>query len=244
MKHIVGLSGGKDSTALALELAEREPRDYEFICTPTGNESPEMEAHWRKLEGLLGKNITRLTNGTLESWMQKFKALPNGRMRWCTRLLKIVPTIEYIKANQPAVLYVGLRADEETREGIYGDEVESRFPFREWGWGVKEVLESLERRGVTIPERTDCEWCYAQQIVEWYLLLYKRPESFEKAIDYEREYQHTFRSPSRDTWPAELEGLRQEFIRSRRIRGSEKKLQLKLYQIGEDENTKCRVCSL
>lgn len=26
--HIVALSGGKDSTALALALAEREPREY------------------------------------------------------------------------------------------------------------------------------------------------------------------------------------------------------------------------
>ena len=31
MTHVVGLSGGKDSTALALRLAEIEPRDYEYI---------------------------------------------------------------------------------------------------------------------------------------------------------------------------------------------------------------------
>jgi tRNA(Ile)-lysidine synthase TilS/MesJ len=35
MRHIVALSGGKDSTAMALRLAEVEPLDYEFVITPT-----------------------------------------------------------------------------------------------------------------------------------------------------------------------------------------------------------------
>ena len=47
MKHVVALSGGKDSTALALRLAEIEPREYIYVCTPTGNEPPEMFAHWK-----------------------------------------------------------------------------------------------------------------------------------------------------------------------------------------------------
>ena len=38
MKHIIALSGGKDSTALALRLAEVEPREYEYVFTPTGDE--------------------------------------------------------------------------------------------------------------------------------------------------------------------------------------------------------------
>ena len=52
MTHVVALSGGKDSTALALRLAEVEPREYVYLCTPTGRELPEMEAHWTRLEGL------------------------------------------------------------------------------------------------------------------------------------------------------------------------------------------------
>ena len=48
---------------MALRLAEVEPRDYEFICTPTGNELPQMLAHWAKLEVLLGKPLVRLSGG-------------------------------------------------------------------------------------------------------------------------------------------------------------------------------------
>jgi hypothetical protein len=57
MKHIVAISGGKDSTALALHLAEIEPRDYTYLITPTGDELPEMVEHWEKLEQLLGKPV-------------------------------------------------------------------------------------------------------------------------------------------------------------------------------------------
>ena len=44
MRHVVGLSGGKDSVTLALRLQERGEQDYEFLCTPTGDELPEMFA--------------------------------------------------------------------------------------------------------------------------------------------------------------------------------------------------------
>lgn len=53
----------------------------------------------------------------------------------------------------------GIRADEEEREGgDYSkiDGIEMRFPLREWGWGIREVLNYLEQKGVVIPERTDC----------------------------------------------------------------------------------------
>ena len=58
--HIVALSGGKDSTALALRLKEIEPRNYIYVCTPTGDELPEMIAHWHKLSSLLGQPILRV----------------------------------------------------------------------------------------------------------------------------------------------------------------------------------------
>src|SRR5262245_13292383 len=106
MKYIVALSGGKDSTAMALRMNEVEPRDYAYICTPTGDESPEMEAHWVKLGEMLGKPLIRLTRThedgrqmTLDSLIEMFNALPNNRQRWCTRMLKIDPTIAFMKAS-------------------------------------------------------------------------------------------------------------------------------------------------
>ena len=99
MKHIIALSGGKDSTAMALRLAEINPDiDYEYICTPTGDELPEMKEHWQRLEAILQKPIKKITNKSLYEWIEHFDALPNWRQRWCTRLLKIQPCLAYIKS--------------------------------------------------------------------------------------------------------------------------------------------------
>jgi hypothetical protein len=63
-QHIVGLSGGGDSTAMALWLAENEPRDYTYICNATGNELPPLFAHLERLEAMLGKPIKRVGHTT------------------------------------------------------------------------------------------------------------------------------------------------------------------------------------
>lgn len=81
--HVVALSGGKDSTAMALRLAEVEPRDYTYVCTPTGDELPEMWAHWRRLSEMLGKPLVPVIGGTLKGIIQEEGCLPNFRMRFC-----------------------------------------------------------------------------------------------------------------------------------------------------------------
>lgn len=242
MKHIVGLSGGKDSTAMALALKDANWADLTYICTPTGNEPAAMVAHWERLECLLGKPLIRLTAGTLEGLIEEQNALPSHRMRWCTRRLKIEPTIAYIRANSPAILYVGLRADEEEREGIYGPYVESKFPLREWGWTEQDVLDFLFRRGITIPYRTDCEWCYDQTLGEWRKLWRDNPASFQRAIEYEQKTGHTFRSPTRDTQPAQLIQLRTKFEAGFIPRGDTD--QMSLLDATDAGERKCRVCRL
>ena len=212
--HIIAISGGKDSTALALRLQEIEPRDYTFLITPTGDELPEMERHWEALEKLLGKMLTRVTNGTLNGWIDELQRLPNWRQRWCTRILKIEPCLAYLKAHQPAILYVGLRADEELRRGLYSNEAETRFPLREWGWGIEEVRSYLKARGVRIPRRTDCARCFGQRLGEWQDLLRRHPTIYADAEGQEERFGHTFRSPKRDTKPAALKDLRVIFEQS------------------------------
>lgn len=235
--HVVGLSGGKDSTAMALRLAEIEPRDYVYICTPTDNEPPEMFEHWRKLEQLLGRPIQYLRNGTLESWIDFYKALPNFRMRWCTRQLKIEPTIAFLLRNQPVTHYVGLRIDEEEREGIYGAVAAfTKFPMREWGWTIKDVWAYLREREIEIPRRTDCMWCYHQRLGDWKWLWKTHPVEFAKGAALEQTLGYTFRSPGRDTWPVDLLGLAAEFRKGRKIRGEDKEV--------DPEMQSCRVCRL
>ena len=214
IKTIVAVSGGKDSTAMALRLREVEPdSNVSYICTPVGNELPEVFEYHDKLETMLGQKLTKLMPygpiDGLEYLIHEMKMIPNHRARWCTRMLKIVPTIMFLEQHAPCVQCVGLRADEETRGGIYGDMegVSQRYPLREWGWGLSDVVSYLEDRGICVPERTDCAWCYGQRLIEWKRLWQRHPALYQQAIEIEQQYGHTFRSPQRDTWPAPLDEL-------------------------------------
>jgi len=215
MLHVVALSGGKDSTAMALRLREVEPREYIYVCTPTGNELPEMWAHWRSLSDLLGAPILPVIGGTLDSIIQSQNMIPNFRARFCTRMLKIEPFAAWLMGlKEPVTTYVGVRADEEAREaGDYTKvpDVISRFPMREWGWGLSSVLGYLDVRGVTIPRRTDCAWCFWQTLGQWYNLWRDHLDSYLEGEAVEKRQGHTFRSPGRDTWPVALDQLRARF---------------------------------
>lgn len=214
MNHIIGLSGGKDSTAMALALVEREPRDYTFVCTPTGNELPEMIAHWENLEVLLGKKIVRIHHKTdLEGLIILFNALPNNRMRWCTRMLKILPYEAWVKGlDGETTSYVGLRNDEPEREGIYDSCVKQDFPLRRWGWGITEVVAYLQERGVRIPERTDCAFCYEQKSIEWWKLWKNHPALWQRAKELESLTGRTFRHASKGgLWACSLQEMQVRF---------------------------------
>jgi 3'-phosphoadenosine 5'-phosphosulfate sulfotransferase (PAPS reductase)/FAD synthetase len=235
--HVVALSGGKDSTALALRLVEIEPRPYVFVCTPTGNESDNMFAHWRALGARLGSPIVPIVGGTLVSLIRDQRALPNVWMRYCTRQLKIAPYAAWLAQQAPAVSYVGLRADEPEREG--GDYtavagVTSRYPLREWGWTKRDVWAYLDAQGIDIPPRTDCKLCFFQRLGEWYELWRTDPASWAEGEALEREIGHTFRSPGRDSWPASMQDLRARFERGDAPRGA---LERDLFA-----DLKCRVC--
>ena len=250
MKHIVALSGGKDSTAMALRLAEVEPRDYIYVCTPTGDELPEMIEHWKRLGELLGKSLVPVTSGhSLQGLIRKWTALPNHRARWCTRVLKIEPYYHFLAEQGECTSYVGLRADEESRQGMLFPETSSvvlRFPMREWGWSVSDVWKYLDKRGVKVPGRTDCARCYHQQIGEWWNLWKDHGAAFEDAAAQERHVsevrgkQHTFRSPQRDSWATDLTSLGVEFSSGEIPKNAG---QIDLFGL-ENRATMCRVCSL
>lgn len=236
MRHIVALSGGKDSTAMSWRLRELYPfTNFEFVITPTGDELPEMESHWNKLEMFLGP-LTRISSKTLFDCIEEQQMIPNFRARFCTRILKIEPFIDFM-SNLPngSISYVGLRADEKDRLGIVRPENNFKisYPMQQWGWALKDVNEYLERRGIKIPIRSDCGACFFQRLGEWKSLLEKYPERYEQYVQIEKKFGHTFRSPGRDTWPADLDGLRKEILSGRKMRNTK--------TTGQQ---RCRFCSM
>lgn len=216
MTHIVALSGGKDSTALALKLAQVEPRPYVYVCTPTGDELPPMVDHWLRLGQRLGRPIMPVSCGqSLGGLIARQQALPNWRMRWCTRMLKIEPFEAFVLTHMPCTVYVGIRADETGREGVdyeaMSTQIQRRYPLVEWGWGKADVLGYLKAEQITIPPRTDCAACFFQTLGEWHALWRTYPARYAQAEGWEALTGHTLRSPQRDTQPTGLRPLREKF---------------------------------
>ena len=68
MKHIVQLSGGKDSTAMLLMMLERNMTVDEIIFCDTGIEFPAMYDHLQRIEKYTGRQITRLKSDKSFWW--------------------------------------------------------------------------------------------------------------------------------------------------------------------------------
>ena len=195
VRHVLGLSGGKDSAALAIYIQQRYPdihEKVEYFFTDTGAELPEVYHFLDKLEAYLGKEIARLnSNKTFEHLLEQHNTmLPSPRQRWCTRAMKIKPFEEFV-GNDAVISYVGIRADE-NREGYISqkDTIKAAFPFVDDGIVRDDVFQMLEDT-VGIPEyykwrsRSGCYFCFFQRQSEWLGLKRYHPELFKKAKAFE-----------------------------------------------------------
>jgi len=192
-RHVCGISGGKDSTALAIYMRDRVPEMEYFFCD-TGAELEETYEYIDRLEVYLGKPIARLkSERDFDHWLRIFgNYLPSSRMRWCTRKLKIEPFERFV-GTDPVISYIGIRADED-REGYISTKpnITAAFPFRENGIRLTDVYRILEQSGLGLPKyyewrsRSGCYFCFFQRRAEWAGLRDRHPEAFEKAKAYEK----------------------------------------------------------
>ncbi|MBI4446685.1 MAG: phosphoadenosine phosphosulfate reductase family protein [Acidobacteria bacterium] len=263
-RHILSLSGGKDSTALAVYMRNRVP-EMEYVFCDTQKELPETYEYLERLQVYLGKPIHRLNaERGFDHWIEIFGGyLPSARMRWCTKLLKIKPFEQFV-GEEPVFSYIGIRADEE-REGYISTKpnITPVYPFKEDGIVEADVYRILEESGLGLPKyyewrtRSGCYFCFFQRRAEWVGLLERHPELFEKAKQYEKiEIDRGIRY----TWTdheslAELE--KPERIREIKEKHRKQIQQLgksvpgnKLYQIfgaaldEEDDTEPCLICHL
>lgn len=192
-RHILSLSGGKDSAALAVYLRDRVP-DMEYIFHDTGHELPETYDYMARLESLLGRPVVRTTpEDTFEHWLAVYgDMLPSNHRRWCTKMLKLKPFEAYI-GEDPCINYVGLRADE-NRVGYISTKpnITAVYPFQEDGLVRADIFRILEESGLGLPKymdwgrsRSGCYFCFYQQKIEWVRMKRKHPEYFERAKAYE-----------------------------------------------------------
>jgi len=199
--HVLGLSGGEDSTALAvyLQLHKKIPNMTYFFCD-TGEELPETYEYLNKIKARLGVEIHYLAaERGFQHWLDVYNGyLPSPQARWCTKQMKIIPLERFIQdkfGEDTVYSYIGIRADE-NREGYLSKKpnIIPVFPFRDDGITKEGVIQILEDSGIGMPKyyewrsRSGCYFCFYQRKYEWVKLAERHPDLFEKAKQFEKEH--------------------------------------------------------
>jgi len=215
-KHILGLSGGKDSAALAVHMNQKHPEiDIEYFFTDTGYELKETYDFLNKLKTRLDKPIHYINpRNSFDYYLKKYNNfLPSATARWCTIEMKLKSMEAWLKPaldeGQEIFTYVGIRYDERGRVGYKptNDLIKAKFPFIEDCIDKDGVMEILESSGLGLPDyykwrsRSGCTFCFFQKRSEWIGLKENHPEAWEHAKSLEKE---ATENQSKFTWIKDL----------------------------------------
>ena len=159
VRHVLGISGGKDSAALAIYLNEKYPQlDIEYYFCDTGRELDETYVLVEKLETILNKKIERLSSvddspydAPFDHYLEIYGGyLPSTQSRWCTRKLKLEPFEKFV-GDDPVISYVGIRGDE-NREAYISRKpnIQSIFPFRKNIWSKDVIAKVLSNQSISV----------------------------------------------------------------------------------------------
>ncbi|MBM7842188.1 phosphoadenosine phosphosulfate reductase family protein [Herpetosiphon giganteus] len=261
-RHIVSLSGGKDSTALAIYLRDHIPQ-LEYVFCDTHKELKETYEYLDRLEAYLQRPIIRLNpDRGFDHWLTMYNGmLPSGQVRWCTRKLKIEPFEAYV-GNDKVWSYIGIRGDE-NRSGYISTKsnIQALYPFKDHGLGLRDVERILAESGLGMPtyyewrQRSGCYFCFFQRTGEWVGLKDRHPDLYEESKKYETE-----NGGERFTWrqreslveleqPERLAQVRADHIK-RLEEERRRRPGITLYELNkvvfdeEDDDPGCNICAL
>ena len=163
---VASISGGKDSTALALTLMQHEI-PHVRVFADTGFEAPETYDYLDLLRERLGP-IEVVRNESLWQGAQpgeegmltlirRKQMFPSRLMRFCTQQLKIFPIRDHIRVMQDrgdeVVSAVGVRAEESAAraamaEWEFWDEMDAEIWRPLIHWSEQDVIEVHRRHGM------------------------------------------------------------------------------------------------
>ena len=201
VRHVLGLSGGKDSAALAVHMDKNYPEiNVEYFFTDTGYELKETYDYLNKLKTRLNRPIHYINpRNSFDYFLKKYNNfLPSQTARWCTIEMKLRSFEDWIKPSlikgDEIITYVGIRFDERGRVGYKPSNplIKAKFPFVDDHINKENVLEILESSGLGLPDyykwrsRSGCTFCFFQRQIEWVGLMEQHPEAWEYAKSLEK----------------------------------------------------------
>lgn len=211
MKHIVSLSGGKDSTAMLLMMIEKNMEVNDIVFCDTGMEFPEMYNHIKKVEKFINRNVTVIKRKEsyqyyLGEYVKKNGEIgyghPDFKNRWCTQLLKKMPFSKYIKQYKDDITeYHGIAIDEKHRaEKNKENNRVIRYPLIEWNITEKQALKYCYDKGFNWDglyekfSRVSCWCCPLSRIEELRILYNDFPVLWEELEEMDKKSFRKFRS--------------------------------------------------
>lgn len=262
-RHILSLSGGKDSAALAIFMRDKVP-EMEYVFCDTNKELPETYDYLNQLEAYLAKQIIRIEAPRgFDHWLTTFQGyLPSVQARWCTTCLKLKPFEAYV-GDQPVVNYVGLRADENRDARIsHKPNITVVYPFKEARVDYAGVQKILIESGIGLPpytkwgrSRSGCFFCFFQKSIEWVRLFKTHPELFNLAQEYEDKSQemkgghfqwNDAMSLSEMRKPENIDAIKSRYEASRHRRWAKRpnKKLVETFACLDDEEDETRTCTI
>ena len=118
VRHICGISGGKDSSALAVYMRNQVPEMEYFFCD-TGAELPETYEYLDRLEVSLGKKIERLNSN---KGFDHYFGIPYSNdmvPRWLMEDEKVVAQTAELETLQQKYTEKAVQFIEEAKDGPF-----------------------------------------------------------------------------------------------------------------------------
>ena len=196
VRHICGISGGKDSSALAVYLRGKVPEMEYFFCD-TGAElpetyeylnpprsaprpadrAPERRTGFRPLVRSVPRRPAIPTDALVHQEHEGSSPSKRGlETRRRSPMSRFGPTSPNRKG------YISTKPN-----------IKSRFPFIEDGIDRDGVMRILEDAGIGLPSyyewrtRSGCYFCFYQRKAEWIGLADRHPELFNRAVAIEQK---------------------------------------------------------
>jgi len=231
VKYLVGVSGGKDSTAALLWVVHESgyaPSDVIVTFIDTGNEAAITYDYIRFLSDYIeqrGYAPIRWLKPPLDFFaLAKYKKrFPSPKARFCTEYLKIKPLEKFIASIKDEVVSIsGVRADESRARAELPDRAFDIAGYQIYRpilrWTVEDVWAYLKEWGVPRNQlydlgfhRVGCFPCCMSRKSEVRLIAEYFPESIDRIREAEREIGSTFFSmtytpPAFRTWEVSRNG--------------------------------------
>lgn len=216
--HIISLGAGVQSSTMALMAAKGEitPMPDCAIFADTQDEPQEVYRWLDWLEGQLPYPVYRVTYGSLSAHALEVKRskksgklyqrggipvyIHNGQkvsmmMRTCTGQFKIRPIQQAIRRRfrptpeAPIILWIGISLDEVIRmKESMVPWIVNTYPLVDKRMSRHDALRWMEARKYPPPPRSACVYCPYRDDSGWREMKNNHPEDFEKAVQFERDY--------------------------------------------------------